>query len=62
MSVNVKPLSVGGKVTKSSAEGFEVEPAKTTIPSHSHTFITVTFKPPAMQVQDTTLHAHTCTQ
>ena len=30
---------------------FEVEPARAQIPNHSHTYITVTFTPPSMQVR-----------
>ena len=46
----MKSVTGGTKLSKAVIEGFEVSPNKVTIQSHSHCFVTVTFKPTAMQV------------
>ena len=51
--------SASSKHNKSVADGFEVEPkSKITIPSHSHVFATVTFKPTAIQTYTATFEAY----
>ena len=50
--MSIKPSSP--KLKSSSETFFEVEPSnKVAIPSHSHIYVTVTFKPTAMQVSST---------
>lgn len=49
VTIAVKSVTGGTKLSKAVIEGFEVSPNKVTIQSHSHCFVTVTFKPTAMQ-------------
>lgn len=48
----MKPVAGRGS-SKGMAEGFDVEPTKVSIPSHSHIYATVTFRPTAMQASNT---------
>ena len=47
--------TAGGRSTGASggkaADVFEIEPSRAQIASHSHTYVTVTFCPPSMQVR-----------
>ena len=52
--IGVKPVAGKGS-SKGTADGFDVEPTKVSIPAHSHVYATVTFKPTAMQVSNTAL-------
>ena len=50
VNVSIKPVTQ--KAKGHLEEVFDVEPSKLTIPSHSHLYVSTSFKPTAMQVSN----------
>eukprot|EP00731_Ephydatia_muelleri_P026704 Em0018g804a len=55
--VNILVKSSSVQKVKGAADIFEVEPSKVNIPSHSHVYAVVTFRPTAMQLYSATFEA-----